>query len=482
MKKQILIATITYTFLAALQPLSNFILLPVYTSHLSIEDYATLSILTNISTFFTILSGFNIVNAIMAFYSSFKDDKNALNHYIGNVLAFNFYSSVPLLLVAMLCGDFIFKIIFKSPIHFYPAGFLSVFYGLIMNISYGYLYFLKFEKKSTKYAGISIVLFVFNTFLQYYFVAVLNRGASGALLARSITAVLSLIIVACYHYRYLSFKLDYKKYILPSVRFSSALIPAALLGWLTTYGDRFIIERFVNLRLLGIYSFLLTISSLVEMIYIAIGAALQPFIFDHYAANEEKRATTLYKLFIALTVCFGSALLMLGSNLNMIIKKPVFLESVPFMPFMIWGYCCASLSYIFNFQIIYKKGAKVFIYQSLIILPLNIILNLLLIPVLDIWGALIATILTKLTMALHSWYFGEKLMYVGIRWNILLPLSIFLLMATVSVLTGLTGYLSFRISAVIQFLIVCSVILSIYYKDIMAVKNQFQSRFARSDK
>ncbi|MEO8886363.1 MAG: lipopolysaccharide biosynthesis protein [Mucilaginibacter sp.] len=469
MKKQIFIATISYTLLGVLQPLSNLILLPVYTSNFTIQEYATFSILNNLSSFFTILSGLSIIHAIMAFYTSYKGDAKVLNKYIANVLSFTLYFSAPILLLSFIFGNAIFKVIFKSPINFYPAGLLCVFYGLITNVSTGYLFFLKYEKKSNIYAVISAALFIINTFLQYYFINILKTGVNGAWSARCITAILSVVIVFCFHFRYLSFRLNFKKYILPSLRFSIPLIPASFLGWITTYGDRFIIERFVNLRSLGIYSILLTLSSLIEMIYLALGAALQPFIFDFYLEKNLKKTALLYGIFITITVCFGSGLLLLGSNLDLLIKKEVYLEATPYLSVMIIGYFFASISYLFNLQVIYIQKSKYFVYQSMLILPINIMCNIILIPVLDIWGAVLATVITKIVMSLSSIYYAEKYFSVKPGWKFLSPVLFFIVLALFFLTICLMGYITFKIASIIQFIIVLTGVSALNYSKIQTI-------------
>jgi len=477
MKKQIALATLIYTALATLQPLSNFILIPVYTNYLSVEDYATFSILNNLSAFFAIISGLNIVNATMAFYTSFKDDKQGLNIYISNVMTFTLYFSIIFLILMLVLGDTFFKIIFKSPIPFYPSGFLCVFYGLIMNVSTGYLFFLKYEKMVWRYAIISVALFIINTISQYYFIAVLKMGSEGAWIARCLTASMAILIVTFYHFKYFSFKLDYKKYIKPSLKYAVPMIPAAFLGWVTTYGDRFIIERFVNLRSLGIYSFLLTISSLTEMIYLAFGAALQPFIFDFYVEENKKKVHMLYRFFVMITVCFGSALVLIGSNMDIIIKKQVFLEAMPYLAVMTVGYAAAGVSYLFNLQIIYKQKSKYFLHQSAFILPFNIILNLILIQLMDVWGAVLATVLTKIVMAICSRHYAEKSIKINPGWSLLLPLGIFSLLTVIFLIAGLNGYIPFKISSVIQFLIIITLVFLGYKNEIRMISSQFMQKY-----
>jgi O-antigen/teichoic acid export membrane protein len=353
---------------------------------------------------------------------------------------------------------------------------LCSFCSLITNVSTGYLLFIKMEKNTGRYSFIMVIVFLLNTLLQYYFIVFLKLGAKGAWIARCITAVISLLIIITYHYKYLFVKLNFKKFILPSLRYSMPFIPSAILAWVTSYGDRFVIERFVNLKSLGIYSFLLTISSLTETIYLAIGAALQPFIFDFYVEKDFLKISSLYTFFIVLTICLGAGVTMLGSNLDLIVKNTTYLEAVPYLSIMIVGFCIASLSFIFNLQTIYAHKSKYFLYQSIFILPINIILNLILIPRMGVWGAVIATFVTKLAIALSSRYYAEKSFFVSSNWGYLLPILIYTLLSLMGLFLGYTGYVPFNVSSIFQFVFILALSSVMYYKKIKVLFSQLRQK------
>ena len=463
MKKQILIATIVYSSLSILQPLSNFILLPVYTKYFSESQYGTFSILSNLNILFSILSGLSIVHAIIAFYTSYNDDKEALNKYVGNVLAFTLCFNAGFLLIVSLFGNLLFGAIFKEHIDFFPNGLLTVSYGLLTNISLGYLFFLKYEKKVSRYAFIALIQFVLSVLVQYVFIVVFKTGITGALWARLIVAFMGFVVIVIYHHRYIFKRIDFANNIKPSLKYSIYTIPSSIIYWLSSYGDRFLIERMIDLRSLGIYSFLSTISSLTEMGFLALGSALQPFIFDFFKTKENVKTQHLYKLFLLLAVCGASFIIFAGSNLDILIQNKGYLSMVKYLTVMIVGYLFSALAYLIGLQIIYARRSRYFIYIGIIVLVTNLSLNALLIPLYGIWGTVISSVVTKFAAALSTFYFANRSFSMPVyksNYAMLLVL-IFLMMGFWT--SAQLNYLSFNVSGILQFIAIILGV-SIIYK------------------
>jgi O-antigen/teichoic acid export membrane protein len=464
MKKQILFASIVYTTLSVLQPLSNFILLPVYTKYFSESQYGTFSILNNLNIFFTILGGLSIVHAIIAFYTSYNDNKHELNRYVGNVLAFATYFNLGLLLLTSLCGNLLFGLIFKEHIEFFPNGVLTVSYGLLTNVTMGYLFFLKYEKNVSRFALLSLAQFVLNTVVQYVFIVYLDMGITGALTARVLVSFACFILVILYHYKYIFLRIDFSRFIKPSLRYSINTIPSSVIAWLCSYGDRFLIERFIDMKSLGVYSFLSTISSLTEMGFLALGAALQPFIFDFFKAGDNKKAQHLYRVFLLLTACLVSAIILLGSNLDLLVKNKGYLEMVKYLTVMTVGYFFSSITYLFSLQIIYAKKSRYFIYFSIIVLCTNLSLNAVLLPLYGIWGAVISSALTKLIGALTSLYFANRSYAFSFDKRNYVMLSVLIAVMLFFWWLGSINYLSYNITSILQFLATIILIAAVYRK------------------
>ncbi|MGC4100318.1 lipopolysaccharide biosynthesis protein [Ferruginibacter sp.] len=465
MKKQIFLASVVYTFLSVLQPLSNFILLPVYTKYFSESQYGIFSILNNLNILFTILGGLSIIHAIIAFYSSYSD-KFELNRYVGNVLSFATVFNIGLLLLTCIFGNRLFSLIFKEHINYFPDGLLTVSYGLLTNIITGYLFFLKYEKNVFRFAWISIIQFVLNTAMQYVFIVYLKLGITGALTARVIVAFACFLLVLLCHYRYLFFHIDFGKFIKPSLKYSINTIPSSLIAWLSSYGDRFLIERFIDMKSLGIYSFLSTISSLTEMGFLALGAALQPFVFDFFKVENKEKSHHLYRLFLLLSTCLASFIIMAGSNLDLLISNKGYLEIVKYLPVMTIGYIFSAVTYLFSLQIIYAKKSHYFIYFGIIVLFTNISLNAVLIPPYGIWGAVVTSVLTKLIGAISSIYFARRSFSISFKKSNYTTLAMLILLILFCWWLANAGYVAYRTTAILQFIAII-VFMGIVYKKLI---------------
>lgn len=462
MKKQIFLAIVVYTFLSLLQPLSNFILLPVYTQFFPEAEYGTFSVLNNLNVFFTIIGGLNLVNAIMAFYSSYNDNEESLNRYMGNILSFSLY--INLLFTGLMClgGPLLFGVIFKENIAFFPNGLLVIIYGMFTNIITGYLYFMKYERRLGRFAIITIFLFALNTVLQYIFIVYLKKGVTGTLLARVIAVFACFLVILVYQYKYFFKRIEYNKYIKSSLKYSVTTILSSCISWITNYSDRFFIERFIDLKSLGIYSLLTTIASLTEMGYFALGSALQPFIFDFFKAENKAGVQKLYKIFILLSVCMVSFIIMAGSNLNLFISNKGYLETVNYLSVMVMGYIFSSLFYVFNLQVIFAKKSHFFIYIGTYLLLSSFLLNWLLIPGLGIWGAVISSCMARFLSALIIYYFAKKSLNIPFEKS-----NYFILLLFVIIITGFwflsrEGILSYNVSGILQFVSVVAIVIIVF--------------------
>jgi len=480
MKKQIFLAIVVYSFLSLLQPLSNFILLPVYTKFFPESEYGTFSVLNNLNVFFAIIGGLNLVNAIIAFYSSYNDSKDSLNRYMGNILSFIFYTSVIFTGLMCLLGPLLFKIIFKEDIDFYPNGLLVIIYGLLTNIVTGYLYFMKFERRLGRFALITVFLFILNTVLQYVFIVYLQKGITGTLMARVIAVAVTTLLVILFQRRYFFVKIEFKKYIRPSLQYSVTTILSSCINWITNYSDRFFIERFIDLKSLGVYSLLSTITSLTEMGYFALGSALQPFIFDFFKADNKAGVQKLYKIFILLSVCMISFVIMAGSNLSLFISNKGYLEILNYLSIMTMGYIFSSIFYIINFQVIYAKKSHYFIYIGIYLLASSLLINSLLIPQFGIWGAVISSCLARFISTLVIFYFARKSMDMPFEKSNFSILLLFVIIITGFWFLSWKNILSYNVSGILQFVTVVAVVIVVFRKTLLQFYQLFMQKIRKS--
>jgi O-antigen/teichoic acid export membrane protein len=261
--------------------------------------------------------------------------------------------------------------------------------------------------------------------------------------------------------------------------YSTASILSACINWATNYNDRFFIERFIDLKSLGIYSLLSTITSLTEIGYFALGSALQPFIFEYYKENNTRGVQKLYQIFILLSVCMVSFIILFGSNLNLFIQNPGYLQVVNYLSLMAIGYIFSSLYYLFNLQIIYSKKSKYFIYLSLYLLGTSLLLNTALIPKFGIWGAVAGSTIAKLLSAFTIFYFARKSLKLPFEKRNYYMILLFLGVITGFWLLSRNNIISYNLSGILQFISVIAIVFILSRKMLFEFYNLVIQKFRK---
>src|SRR5699024_1738221 len=192
-------------------------------------------------------------------------------------------------------------------------------------------------------------------------------------------------------------KLDFKKfknyYITSSLLLAIPLIPHFLAGWFNNAGDRVLIEHFLSLYELGIYSVGAQFNSGLMLLVTSFNLAFAPRFYK--IMKQQKMKQTLFTNIFN----FAVSSMVLVSFL-VIIMLPFFIrhfgvESYQSNYIFIWlliGGTLWHLGYIMSVSslIYFKKMNKVAIITVITAL-VNILLNLVLIPIMGILGASLAT-------------------------------------------------------------------------------------------
>lgn len=457
-KKELIKATLIFSVLSIMQPLSNFLLLPVYTKYLSLQQYGYFSILNNVAVFFSIISGLNIATAIVAFYKSYKNHES-LRRFIGNVITFSIYCNLVLFLAICLWGDGFSNLVFKENIPFFPNVFYAIAYGMISSIFLSYFNYLKYQKRLKQFALLSILQFLVLMILQYFFIAVFKENITGALLSRLIAVAIILSITLYLNRQYIFRKIDYVNNIIPQLKYSIITGPAVLIGWLASYIDRFIIEhRTTSSEMLGQYSFLATVCAIAELGVYALSAAFQPYVFDSYVTADQRAVRNYYRIFIGGVILATSGLILASPLFQYLIHNESLVSILSMVPIMAVGYVFFGVASMYGMQITFARKSVYYLgtYGSALII--NLLLNVLLIDRLGILGIIISSFFTKFMLGISMVYFAQR----SFRTHALKPVMILSFIFAINVIAfwslSYAGYISLKIAVILQFVVSCLIV------------------------
>lgn len=242
---------------------------------------------------------------------------------------------------------------------------------------------------------------IVNTFsvvvLNIVFLAVLGLGIDGYVYSIVISDLICAIYITLREklWRYITFKVD-GRLIKSMLRYSIPLIPTAIFWWITSVSDRYMINWMVDSTANGIYTMACKLPTAIVLLSGAFSDAWQ------YSAVSEKKdgEADEYKTFFSDSWLSFQGILFFGCSLVIAIAKPgvrlltaseEYYSAYAYVPLL----CCAMVfssfaTFMGSAFLVYKKSRLSFV-TSMVGAVANIILNFILIPKYEIYGAAVAT-------------------------------------------------------------------------------------------
>ncbi|RKX69541.1 hypothetical protein DRP53_07895 [candidate division WOR-3 bacterium] len=383
----------TYTFFDFLRRVLGFFLIPFYTRYLTPTEYGIYFLILLVTGFLAILYNLGLM---VSLYRYQPREKNSFLCTITFLIPYNLILTIVLLIAAGRISQFFlhsekFAILFQ-------IGFLFLFFEGFLNQA---LALYKVERMPYYFGLLSTLRFATGLFFNILLVVVLRKGVYGILLGNLLASVVIASSIFFLVGRYLKGKFD-ADLLMREFSYSLPLLPALWAFFLIDYIDRFMVERFLGLSAVGIYSLAYQIGSVINLAVLGFRAAYPPFFFS-LKTEELGNLGRIFQYFVLLVGFLYIVLIMALPEVF-----PIFIGS-RFHPAssLVWMIALSFLFYgiYINFasHLYLQNRTGVVSLLALGSLAANIIGNLILIPPLGSYGAAVATIISYLLLALLAY-------------------------------------------------------------------------------
>lgn len=403
-------SALLYTFLSFLQGFIGLLLQPLYVHYFSSSDYAVFSLLNNLGSILGVIATLSLGNTVFTFYYDYIDKPFEIGRFLGQIVGCILITSGFSLLLLLLIGNNLFGFLFKdSAFKFYPDGIVAFLIGVFGNIMVPYMAVLRNEKNIRAFAILSIATVVLGLGFQWIAIAGMGAGVSGALIGRGLGNAIVILYVLYRMRHILSFRLK-KTYLYAPLSYAVFLLLNNILEWISAYCDRFFIERWFDTHLLGNYSLLSTLITIIEMGYWAVTMAIQPFLFDYLKTAQNKYIPDLYNFYLSVVVLIVAGVIFLITQLEHFISNTTYLIIKPYSFLYGLAYIFSALSNLFLLHFHYEKKSRINFYRTSIMLCCSLALNAYLIPLYGLWAAIFAALIARLVTMLALLYWKPQLM------------------------------------------------------------------------
>ncbi len=378
--------------------ITGILLLPIFTRYLSTEDYGVLSYTSSLMIFIYILSSLSLNSYVLRNYFEYKDEEKR-KKMLGNIVTFIFTFNIIFAIVGGILLYFGFKL-FGVKINFYPYVTLSLVSNFIEVFAIIPLVICRVQEKALKFISITIGQATISILLSLVYIIIFKMGLVGRYLGILSTNLIFFVVYITIIKQEVIININ-KEEVKKALQFSLPLLPGALSFALLDVSDRLILEKFVSLGDMGIYSIAYTLGFGVNVIINGGYRAFEPTLFKNI--NEENFIdifNDIKKKYMFFVISFAMIFIFFSQELLALMTTEKFFVAQKIIPIIVITAIIKGLYVLYSVLVMAKNNTKL---QSIAVIVgafLSIVLNIIFIPKFGIVMAAISGTVGYLAMTL----------------------------------------------------------------------------------
>ena len=263
-----------------------------------------------------------------------------------------------------------------------------------------------YEKKAISNFILTISVSVCSVGLSIFFI--MKSSYSTKYLGRIYGVVIVYFIVAIISWIYLFLQkptIVKKEYLKYGIIVGTPIVFHALSQQILGQSDRIMMQAFgVATSEVGIYSLFYTLSSVLSTLLNALNNSWCPFYYDDLNEKKTKIIENKCKNYVELFTIISIGFLLLSREVSYFMADESFWKGIEVIPILVWAiYFTFMYQFPVNYEFFYRK-TKIIAAGTVGSGVLNIILNTILIPLMGMYGAAIATAISYLALFLVHYY------------------------------------------------------------------------------
>lgn len=418
--KQLLSNTFVFAIGNILTKLILFFLMPLYTSAMTTHQFGIAELVSNSVEFALPIASLCIYDGVFRFaIDKDADHKKLLTNGL-NILIKSFFIAGVLIFVV----NWFIK--YEYAWHFGLMLFTAAMRQLFAQFTRGIGHVKRFTV-----SGVLNGLFlgIFNVIFLVGF----NLNIDGYLISIILSNIISIVFImlASKIYRYISFDSIDKELLKSMLIFSLPQIPNMLSWWITNLSSRYVIAGFCGAGMAGLFTAASKLPSMVNLLTSIFQKAWQ------YSSSKEigekgsnEFFSGVFKAYSAFILISSSGLILLVPLISKLILQGDFYQAWIYVPLLMVSAALNSYSVYFGTFYTAAKKNKMIMASTMIGAAVSLIICLVTIPVIGIYGALIASVISYLVIVIIRIFDTQKYVTIDLNWKLnILTFSLLLLQA-----------------------------------------------------
>lgn len=409
-----LIGTYKETLIYSLGNLGNkivgFILIPLYTTYIPINEYGVLGLVEPISQLLFSTLGLGLNSAFMRWYSISKEEseKKAIFFNTNFIIILNTLLFVILFMI--FAGKISLSVLGSDE---YTAvlqiAFVNVFFLVANPIIFSTL---RIEHKALNYSLVRTGQFIVTLLLNIYLIAFLKYGIIAIFISQAISSALVFFYFIPFYigHSIIQFR---RPLIMAMIKFGVPLIPVGISNLLINMVNRYILEYYDTLASVGLFSFAFRLSNTLKVVIIeSLTLSLTPVLYKKLSGKQGKRFVQknyIYTFFmVMLFYLFSSSFI--REFIFLFARNKNYYDAYLLFPILSAVSLLNSMNYFYTILFNYAQKTVTISLVTMATALFSIGVNFLLIPFFKIYGAAAANSISAIFL-LALLHFSSKKMF-----------------------------------------------------------------------
>jgi|WetSurMetagenome_2_1015567.scaffolds.fasta_scaffold09789_2 O-antigen/teichoic acid export membrane protein len=409
----ILKSTLKNTFIYSIgtfsSRLAGFILIPLYTSHFSTQEYGMMSIMEITSQILLAFLGFSLYNSFFRWYwdKQYIDKQKSI---FFTILVFILFQIVIFLIFILSFQRQLSYLLFDSDRYAYLIRLLIMVNGFE---AFGVLIstLLRLKEQAVFYTILQIIKLVVSLVVTIILIVYHDRNIEAVYEAQVVANILYFILIFNILRKHIIIKFEWA-ILKDMLSFSLPLVLTSVSGIILNVTDRYTLRFLSDMGHVGVYSLGFKVANTLRAFIItSVNLALQPIIFKMMDNPANKRfyakvmtyftfGLMFFVLFFAL---FSPEIVKIISKRNM-----EYWDAYKIVPILSISMLFSMLRDVAYTGLNITKKTKLIALTILAAAIFNILLNIFLIPAGGFYGASAATTISQIAFFIAVYYFAQK--------------------------------------------------------------------------
>lgn len=403
--------TLLYALMNVGTKLIAFLMLPIYTHYLSTTEMGVFENVEAMVSILTFVVIFGTDNAL-AFYFFKTDDPKEKESYVQTVLSFRILLAVFFLILFVVFGPYVSQFLLGTRVYsklLSIAGIVLVTESVITLI----LTYYRYQFKAKKVAILTLIQLGLVALLTFTMLKYLNYKVQSVYLSRLISGAIIILALIFPVIKFFSLKIDYKRLKLILV-YGAPLVPASIAFWVITFANRFFLTHMESLASAGVYGVAIKFAAMISLLTSSIQMAWRPYSLS---IQKKENAPQIYSQISIVILTLGMVGLVGVATIapfliHLMVSSNAYQDASQYIAILSLGSFLSFYYLIISVGLFIKEQTKLLSKYVLISAALSIILNVILIPILSIWGAAIALVVSYLFVNIVIFKKSQEVYYI----------------------------------------------------------------------